>query len=214
MRCVPALLLGILASCCCKSNEEVSRYHEDGRAKPMVAVATMIDTTSFDAPWSVSEELTSMIVKEIAQSKTIFVNGKDEYAFAENPFGNDLNWVKREFSGQEFVAFFELVEHEAVPATKDKRLPKNTAPQEFATNLNLAVRIRVVDIRGATPKVVLQEVVRDTYYIPKSILPTDYTQVVWGTEEYKNTPMGIAHAQIVHEIASRVSDYVMLAKSR
>jgi hypothetical protein len=213
MRILPALLLTLLSACCCKSGEEVSRYHEDGRAKPIVAIASLIDTTSFDVPWSLSEELTSMIVSQISQKGTIFVNSKEDYAFAENPFGPDLSWVKREFHNQEFAVFLELVEHETAPALKDKKIAKNNT-QDVSNNLNMAVRIRVLDLRGASPKIVLQEIVRDSYYIPKTLLPTDYSQVVWGTDDYRSSPMGIAHTQITREIVERVSDYVMLAKSR
>jgi hypothetical protein len=214
MRIATALALGLIAASCNHSGIELTRYHEDGRAKPVVAVASMIDTTSFDMPWSISEELTNMITRQIAQSKTIYVNLKDDFSFSENPFGADLSWVKREFPNQEFVVFLELVEHEAVPAVEGKKVPKNVSPCEFSTNLKMAVRVRVVDARPSSPKVVLQEIVRDTYFIPKSILPTDYSQVVWGTPEYVNSPMGIAHRQLTDQIVSRVSDYILLAKSR
>ncbi|MDE3045577.1 MAG: hypothetical protein KGJ02_02905 [Verrucomicrobiota bacterium] len=191
-----------------------SRYHEDGRAKPVIAIASMIDTTPFECPWSVSEELTSMISSQIAQSGEIYVNPREEFAFAENPFGQDLSWVKREFTNHEFVVFLELVEHENAPVSKDRKITQALPLQELSTNISMAVRIRVLDLRGATSKIVLQEMVRDSYYIPKTLLPTDYNQIAWGSEEYSSTPMGIAHAKLVQEIVSRLSDYILLAKSR
>lgn len=212
MRYLSAIVLGILAASCSRSSDEVSRYHEDGRAKPVVAVASMIDTTSFDASWSLSEELTSMIVDQVSSSGEIFVKSQDDFPFAENPFSSgDLSWMKREFQDKEFVVFLELVEHEAVPATKGKKIH---SPQEVSTNLNMSVRLRVIDLRQATPKIVLQEMVRDSYFIPKALLPTDYTTAVWGTDEYRKSPMGIAHLQLSQEIANRISDYILLAKSR
>jgi hypothetical protein len=207
-----SLLLVLATASCSRSNkDEMTRYHEDGRAKPVVAVASMIDTTSFDANWSLSDELTTMVMDRIGQTGQIFVKASEEMPFTENPFSSNLDWMKREFHSQEFVVFLELVEHECVAAVKSK---KNLPPQEVSTNLNMAVRVRVVDLRGMTPKIVLQEMVRDTYFIPKSLFPTDYTQVVWGTDEYRKSPMGIAHAGLVQEISSRVLDYILLAKSR
>src|SRR3990167_8662773 len=151
-RYLPALMLGLLATSCCgnKCNEETSRFHEDGRAKPIVALTSMIDTTSFDAPWSVSEELTTMILSQVSQSGDIYVSSQEEFPYTENPFGADISWMKREFHSQEFIVFLELVEHEAVPVTKNR-----TSPQDSSTNLNMAVRIRVIDLRGPTPKIVL-----------------------------------------------------------
>lgn len=211
MRKLSSVLLGLSIISCGRGGDEMSRYHEDGRAKPVIAIASMIDTTSFECPWSVSEELTSMISSQIGQSSEIFVNAKEEFAFTENPFGADLSWVKREFSNHEFVVFLELVEHENAPAEKDK---KAVQAFEVSTNINMAIRIRVLDLRGSTPKVVLQELVRSSYYVPKTLLPIDYNEIVWGSEEYETTPMGIAHAELVAEVVSRLSDYILLAKSR
>jgi hypothetical protein len=211
MRHLSLCAIALLAASCGHSPDFMTRFHEDGRAKPVLAIAPMIDTTSFDAPWSLSEEITSMVAQRVGQTGQIFVVPREDDAFAENPFGQDLSWIKREFHEQEFVVFLELVEHEAVPANKTK---KNLSAQEVSTNLNMAVRLRAVDLRGSSPRIVLQEMVRDTYFIPKTLIPTDYTIAVWGTDEFRKSPMGIAHSQLAQEIASRISDYILLAKSR
>lgn len=211
MRYLIALATLLLVAACTSSNDFMTRYHDDGRAKPVVAVTSMIDTTSFEAPWSLSEELTSSLIRQIGQSGKVFVIATQDDTFSENPFGQDLNWMKREYSDQEFVAFCELVEHEFVPTSKSKREP---LPQEASSNLNMAMRLRVIDLRGATPSIVLQEMVRDSYFVPKTLLPTDYNAAAWGTGEFAKTPMGIAHKQLIEEVASRIKDYILLAKSR
>lgn len=213
MRTLPLFLLTVLAAGCTHNSSipNLTRYHEDGRAKPIVAVAPIIDTTSFDAPWSLSEELTSMIVQRVGRSGEIFVQSAENNAFAENPFGGDLSWMKREFESKEFAVFIELVQHEAVPVSQEK---KNLPPQEVSTNLNMSVRMRVIDLRGPTPQIVLQEMVKESYFVPKTLMPTDYSQVVWGSDDYTKSPMSIAHAQLVQEVSSRISDYILLAKSR
>ncbi len=208
-----SLMIGLFAvsSCnrCC--DEKTTRFHEDGRAKPVVAITSMIDTTSFDAPWSLSEEFTSLVFNQISSNGEIFVQAHEEFPPSENPFNADISWMKREFPSQEFAVFLELVEHDIVPVTKAK---KNFNPYEASTNLEMAVRIRVIDLRGAQPKIVLQEMVRDSYFVPKTILPTDYSVLGWGTSEYRKTPMGIAHSQLALEIGNRISEYILLAKSR
>jgi hypothetical protein len=210
MRYLPIYLLTILAAGCCSrcKNETATRYHEDGMAKPVVALPAMIDTTSFDVPWSISDELTSQIVQLISKTGKIFIQSQDDFAIASNPFTGDLSWVQREFSTQEFAVFLELAEHEITPVTK------GAVGLETSNNLNIGVRIRVLDLRGAEPKVVLQEMVRESYYIPKTLLPVDYSTVTWGSAEYPKSSMGIAHAEIAREVAARVSEYILLAKSR
>lgn len=214
MRKLSTLSLALFAVACSNSNQEMSLFHEDGRAKPAVAIASMIDTTTFDCAWSLSEEITSMVVDKIADTGKIYVQSSVDSPFAENPFGNDLAWMKREFQNQEFVVFLELVEHSMTPVIRGKKSQNTQTTQEMASNLNMSVRVRVMDLRGNTPKIVLQEMVRDSYYIPKTLIPTNYNEIVWGSAEYQVTPMGIAHRQLTQEIVSRVSDYVLLAKSR
>jgi len=210
MRFVFASVLVILAAGCAHTNDFMSRYHEDGRAKPIATITSVIDTASFEAPWSLSEEFTSMIVSQVGRSGKIYVLSKDDETFSENPFGSDISWMKREFPNQEFIVFTELVEHELVPAVKNKKDPN----QELSSNLNLALRLRIIDLRGASPLVVLQEILKESYFIPKTLIPVDYTTTVWGHPEFAKTAMGIAHTQIAKEASARISDYIMIAKSR
>lgn len=211
MRYLIPLALGAMIASCTSSQDFMTRYHEDGRAKPVIAVASMIDTTSFEAPWSLSDELTTSLIQQMGHTGKVFVVTTEQDAVADNPFSQDLSWMKRDYANHEFVAFFELVEHEFSPVAKFKH---TTLPQEASCNLNMAIRLRVVDLRGHTPSVVLQEMVRDSYFIPKTLLPTDYHAASWGTSDFQKTPMGIAHKQLIQEVASRIKDYVLLAKSR
>lgn len=213
MRRFVPILLSFTAIACSKSGSDLTRFFEDGRAKPAVAIASLIDATSVDLPWSLSEELTSMIVANVSQGGKICVSPKDDLATTDTPFGSDLSWIKREFPEDQFVVFLELARHEIVPAEADKARMAAT-PFETAMNLNTAVKIRVVDLRSLSPKIVLQEMVKNTYFIPKNIVPTDYRVSGWGTDEFMKTPMGLAHQQIALEISERIADYIQLAKSR
>jgi hypothetical protein len=195
---------------CSKNNGEATRFYEDGRSKPIIAITSMTDSTSFEAPWSLSEELTSLLSNRIAETGSIFVVRKDGASYTENPFDADLTWMKREFPDHEFLVFLELVEHATVPESKGAA----EVPFETSMRLKMGVRVRVIDLRSPMPRIVLQELVRDSYFIPKTDIPVDYSVITWKSDDYAKTPMGIAHARLVEEIACRVSDYVHLAKSR
>lgn len=207
------LLFSLAIAACSKTGSDLTRFHEDGRAKPVVAIASLIDTTSLDLPWSLSEELTSMIAEKVAKEGSIYVSVREDLSATDTPFGSDLSWVKREFPEDQFVVFLELVEHQSVSVAAQDRA-KSAAPFESAMNLKTAVKMRVVDLRSTTPKIVLQELIRDSYYVPKNIVPTDYRLACWGTSDFLKSPMGLAHTQLVREIALRISDYIQLAKSR
>ncbi len=212
MRRYIPILLTLTSIACSKSGNDLTRFYEDGRAKPIVAIASIIDATSLDLPWSLSEELTSLLVKNVAQGGKICVTTKDDLASTDNPFGSDLSWLKREFPEDQFVVFLELVEHEVSATESDK--PKAATPFETAMNLTTAIKVRVVDLRRLSPKIVLQELVRNTYFIPKNIIPTNYSVSAWGTNEFPRTPLGLAHQELIQEVALRISEYIQLAKSR
>jgi hypothetical protein len=117
--------------------------------------------------------------------------------------------MKREFQGHEFVAFLELVEHEFA-----KVAPKGVSDKEASANLNMAARLRVIDLRSNSPKIVLQEMVKSSYFVPKTLIPHDYTVDGYGSDNYMKSPMAAAHDGFMSEIASRISDYILLAKNR
>ncbi|HSX37541.1 MAG TPA: CT253 family lipoprotein [Chlamydiales bacterium] len=202
-------LISIAAGCCsrCKEEQSSTRYHDDGRAKPVVALATMVDTASFDVPWSVADEFTSSIYQLIAKKGQIFIHAQEDFALAANPFADELGWMKKEFPNHEFAVFLELAEHEMTPSKVSSELG-------VSNSLNMGIKIRVIDLRGAEPKIVLQQMIRDSYYIPRTLFPVDYEMITWGTDEYNKSPLGIAHHRIAQEIADRVSEYILLAKSR
>jgi hypothetical protein len=210
-RLIVAASLCLLCSCQHTTSPEFTKFYEDGRAKPVVAIAPIIDTSSFDMSWSLSEELQDMLVDHLAKKGTIYIPEQSNVSLhsSENPFGSDLSWVKREFAPNEFVVFLEVIQHEHVPARAV------TDPLETAsTNLNIAARVRIVDIRSGHPKIVLQELIKDSYFFPKNILPVDYSLVSYGTEDFLLTPIGVAHGKFAKLLVERLNDYILLAKSR
>lgn len=205
----------LLSSCCCnksKEEQQATKFYDDGRAKPIIAIAPIIDTTSFEAPWSISEEFSSILCTNLMSKGTLFLHAENDKTLSssENPFSSDLSWVKKEFSPNEFVVFLEIVQHELVPVEKTKFYD----PTEVSSHLNVAVRIRIIDIRSSSPKIVLQELLTESQYVGRTLIPFNYQQNPWGSAEYISSPMGIAHSSLARQLVERINDYVLLAKSR
>jgi hypothetical protein len=208
-------LFGILfLASCGNKNEEFTLFHEDGRAKPVVKIAPVIDATNYDISWSLSEEFTELIVNRIAQKGALYIPKEkaSHVHISQNPFGNDLSWIKNHYKDTEFVVFTELLEHEDI--ISNKKLDQNINPKKQSHDLNISIRVRVVDLRYKEPKIVLQEIIKDVFYISKNVLHSNYDIVVWGTEEYSTSQMGLAHFQITKRLVNQVNDYILLAKSR
>ncbi|MBN1914518.1 MAG: hypothetical protein JW769_01345 [Parachlamydiales bacterium] len=212
IRIMIVMICSFIVFGCNDRGQEISRFYDDGRAKPVVHVTSIIDSTNSDTPWSLSEEFTYAITQKISTSGNLFIPKEPQSPLSlnDNPFGTDISWVQHMYSPSQFIVFIELFEHEEVPIV-DKELP---AYENYASHLNMGARIRIVDTRNSSPQIILQEIYRDSYYIAKNILKIDYNVAIWGTNEYKSSPMAMAHDQFTKNIAERIDDYILLAKNR
>lgn len=196
----------VFTSCSDKqSDNNVSRFYDDGRARPVVAISSVIDSTSYDIPWSLSDELTHLITNQLSTNNNLFLSSTqemdDSLTNSDNPFDVNIDWMKDRFEKEEFLVFLELLNH-------------NELKKSNITNLDMSMRIKIVDVRGKEPKVILQECINDNYYIAKGSIKEDYQNIIWGSLEYANSRMGLAHKQLAKEITNRISDYIALSKSR
>ena len=83
---------------------------------------------------------------------------------------------------------------------------------EVGSVLSLALRVRVIDVRHETPKVILQEVLDQDYVVSRAYMNCDYSKKPWGTEAFNYTPMGMAHNRLVRELVSRIEAYIGAAQ--
>lgn len=199
------------------SSEPMTRYHDDGRAKPMVALLPISDKSETELPWNLSEELTYSVYNRVAKRGVFWIN-----TFAEcvqnakrihpshNFFSKDVSWVKEYFPDHEFVVFCELVEHDI-----HERAPSNSFLDRItpSNELEMAVRIRVLDVREE-PRVILQEVVTQKNMINKQTALDQQDPEQWKHLTYSISPLGYSHSQFSKEIVRRIEEYIILAKSR
>lgn len=200
---------------CTKNGDNSTALLEDARAsnRPIVSFVSVIDHSRNDLNWDVSKELSIAIREKMTQRKQLYMVNEEtvsnlaQKAFAaHDPFDLDTSWIRRSFPQNEFVVFMELLEHHEAPI-----IPKD-GPDSPA-ELTISVRVRVVDVRGATPKVVLQEIVTQSHHVPRQSTIV-FEQVPWGSEAFDVSPLGIAHNQLCQELTTRVEDYILIAGAK
>jgi hypothetical protein len=213
-------LLALIAGGCDDNNQNNPQaYNQTAtEGKPVVSIVPVVDNTKNDYDWNLSDELSSSLYYRLAQRDKVFVVDAPHVRAktkklkeGENPFGPDISWIKKAFQGDQFVVFLELVEHEEV-YKQDRK--KTADVSECSADLNMSMRVRIFDLRGAEPKVVLQEIVHDTHFIPRQFTQANFYQVPWGHESFGISPIGLAHAEFTKEIASRLEDYIVLSAKK
>ncbi|MBM3207271.1 MAG: hypothetical protein FJZ57_01520 [Chlamydiae bacterium] len=209
------IALSLLASC--RNNEQDSSVSaSENLFKSKVAIAPVIDNTKHTTSWDLSDEITYSLFYKLGQKENLQVEDPHKtksvtrkLKSTNDPFGEDIKWVKKSFAEEEFVVFLEMLEHEEIPNTSDR----SQTPQECSANLNLTARVVVVDNRTDTPQVILQEVINDKHFIPKQFNQYNFRQVAWGSDDFFISPTGMAHSQFLKELSNRIDDYIKIAKS-
>ncbi len=210
--CLCALLPG------CKENTTTSAgISEAFSVKPSLAVVPLIDNSEESLGWNISDEITYSLCTKLDQ-KNLFKLAMPSQIRAQskrmkgknNPFGDDISWVKHVFAEEDFVVFLELLEHREVPRETGKPTPPAMLPAE----LKVGLRMRIIDNRGESPKVTLQEILQDSHFIPKQFNRYNFDQCAWDSEEFSLSPVGIAHSQLIKEIKDRIEGYIFVGASK
>ena len=212
------LILSLVATGCNQyksDQDQTASYHDANHLKPVVAIVPIIDSTQNDLPWSLSDEFTAAIDYRLSRNNNLYLvdlqktrTNLKKTKGIQTPFGTDVNWIKKAFSDSEFVVFLELVEHEEV-FRQDRKKPSD--PTLCSADLNMSMRVRVFDLRGDQPRVILQELVNDTHFVPRQFTHVNFYQTPWGEQSFNISPMGLAHAEFSKELATRIEDYILLA---
>ncbi len=200
------------------SNNQMVKCHDDGRAKPIVAFVPLFDRSGAVMPWNLSEELSYTMQRRLTERGECFLTDSDvikeitsKLTDAHNPFGNELAWTKNAFSYNEFVVFTELIEHQIHPKELRNSFIDKITP---SYQLDMTIRIRVIDLRFEKPQVILQELVQQSHLIPKPVYEPNGEQDKWKKRTYAVSPISFAHLQMTKNIARRIEDYILLAKTK
>lgn len=218
-RFVIAVMLLAFAGCTRQQNTTAQQYHfhDDGKAKPQVAIVPIYDRSGAKMPWNLSMELSEALTEKIANSGHFFLTKDfDMLGLAHlrtsdiNPFLDDISWIGEVQTGTEFIVFVELVEHKLAANGEGTGFMNMKIFQSY--NLDMTMRVKVIDIRTKTPRVILQEIVEDSYYIPWRLKSINYTPGGWSKTAFSLSPIGMAHGKMVKKVTGQVEEYIILAK--
>jgi hypothetical protein len=209
--------LSVLFASCEKDSSTSYSTSQTAPFRPAVAIAPVIDHSESGLGWDLSDEITYSVSTRLIQKSKLNVTDPQKTRTQirknkaiSNPFGSDLSWVKKTFPTDDFVVFMELIEHREQLRESGNT---NKTPEALSADLNLALRLRIVDVRKEQPRIVLQEIIQDSHFIPRQFTRYNFDQAPWNSEEFSITPIGIAHSLLIKQLSSRIDDYISLSKS-
>ena len=211
-------LLALLLLMGCNKNtsfEDQVRYHNDGVAKPKVAVVKVIDTSSHTLKWNLAAEFTELLMENLFNQSKFYltddfhmIGGEQLKQLKLSPYSEDLAWLLEMNSSSEFVLFTEILKHN-IETPKGKIYN----PLSHVKTLELSIRVCILDIRKETPKVVLQEIITENYSIPFNFGSFDENGSSISKSTFNLSPLGIAHRNILSKVSKEIEDYILLAQS-
>jgi hypothetical protein len=213
-----SVLLLIFAVGCGPHYVDYFPYHDNGMAKPAVAVLPIINHTDFDCAWDLSKELSDELNDALMDNAQLFIFPEQKTLAAKQRVGNvdffakDLSFAKY-FCPSEFLVVMELIEHRFAPYEPGKFTPLYPI-DAHSCNLVLVmkIRIRMIDLRGNTPCIVLQEIFQSNHMLPKDGDQIDYAGGDFGIKSYEKTPLSIAHQRLSVDLAKRIERIAYTAR--
>lgn len=191
-----------------------SRYHDNGKRKAQVVLLPVVNRSSMDFSWDVSQELSQGLKDALLRQANIFV---DSASLSEMPL--DLNIRQpdmqqlQSLKPAEFVILAEIIDHQRLPYKRGAIKPVYPADGRISYVLSVMARIHVVDIRSETPKSILHEIIHSNHLIPVQIATDAIESKKWGEEAYPGSPLGLAHSRLQRDLAVRAENYISVAKS-
>lgn len=211
------LILGIiplLLTACGRNCYDTTLYHLSGRQKPIVAVLPVIDNTAQSSfRWELSDELTDELRKRVFESKNIYLlrdGGNREIAqllSTPNPAKIPTS-ATHSLGAAQFAVIAEIIEQDEESYGIKGADLNHPIKSGVGSVISLALRVRVIDVREATPKVILQEILDQDYVVSRAYMNCDYERMPWGSEAFSRTPMGIAHTRLIKTLVSRIEAYI------
>lgn len=218
-RVLVAMAALLLAVGCFKSEQtEQTAVTSKAVFHPIVAVVPVIDSARHDLDWDVSKELTDLLIDRLQQKGNFYLTSPQKVAAAlkkvpadADPFSVDLSWLRQPFYDNEFVVFAELVEHEEVSRIENSLPLSEASMKDSSADLNISLRLRVVDMRRRNPEVILQEMLHVTHHIPRQFTRANFYQVSCDSDHFHISPLGLAHTDLLKTVATRLEDYIQYA---
>lgn len=207
MKILLSIVLSLIAVGCGPRYVDYFPYHDDGRPKPKVVLLPVLDESTADLPWDVSQELTNSMRYEIMNNGELYLWSQEEVdkqivTTGQVDFFTDESMLAQNFCGADFVILAEFLEQK--DPCESGRLIQYAPCREVV----IKTRIKIVDIRGNQPRIVQQEIFKNTYIVASEFDRRKAGNTVAGSAAYKETPIGSAHQRLVCDVVDRMEKVI------
>lgn len=166
-------LVCVLATACSPRYSDFFPYYDNGTKKPSLTLLPVYSETKSPIAADVPDDLTKAVRNRLKRSGKVYAppiaqvqNELRHASLADLSRAGDLKQFMR-FKGTDFVVAMDLVECKIVPYKRGTIKPLYLADVDEATAkvLQIAVRLKIVNIEGKEPKIARMELVQSNHMI-------------------------------------------------
>jgi hypothetical protein len=206
LQIVMSLLVTLMAVGCGPRYVDYFPYHDDGRPKPKVVIVPVFNSCEDVVPWDVSKELTAGMRYEIMNNGELFLFSQEEVNSTLAKMGGVDFFTKESVFAQNFCEadFVVLVEFMDQQNCNSYTVAGCPIPFSPCREVVLKTRVKVIDLRSRSPRIVQQEILSDTYLVTPECADIHGKFPETGTSAYQRSSIGKAHQRMVSNLVTRM----------
>lgn len=209
LRILLPLLISLFVTSCGPRYVDYFPCHDDGKAKPQVALLPVMVPMETNESNELSRELTRKIRYEIMNDGELFLFSEQEIQRGLSEIG-DVDWFcSNEMFAQHYCKADFIVLNELIHAPSTPHCLSDSCPCQ--TTFMVKMRVKVIDIRPRCPRVVLQEILTCDFAIPASADEVESGVPYWDWNSYKGSQLNRAHNKATTNLVRRIEEVIRSA---
>ena len=204
----------LLSACTGPHYADFFPHHDDGVRKPHVALLPIQNSTNQYLPWDLSRELSQYARYETQNNGMLYVyperkleewlGGCSNIDF----FSNDLAFTML-FRNSDYIVVADLIEHKIEPYKIGYPILFGKPTPTTHSLLSMKMRVRIIDVREEFPRIVLQEVLSNSYSVP--VDPDALTREISAMSNscYVISCYKLAYQKMIRSFVCRVEQVIL-----
>lgn len=203
------LVVGCSTSGCSTKYSDFFPRRDDGSVKPSLVLLPIESEVVVPLSGDWAREMTEGLRQQLMEEGSLFMPPETavQRILERSPMDwyhtKDLN-AFRAFAPSQFVACLEVVDYHEQPYKRGECTPLYPASidPDRASVVCIKVRLKIVDIRGSTPKIVRRELVQSNHVVEKNAIRNHLAMEQEGS--ISGSALLMVHARLLQDLAQKI----------
>lgn len=212
MYAVVLTLICVVATACAPRYADFFPYHDNGTKKPSLSLVGVCDVSNSPIVKNFPAELSKAVRNRLKRNGKLFCPPVSQTfkemgsaTMRELSETSDLKLFNR-FRGTDYVAVIETVEAQVLPYKRGAFKPLYLAAidEQTAKVLSIAMRLRIINLKGNEPKVARMELVQSNHMMT--------SEDITLAEKGDHNTLEMVRSRLARDLAQKIEETVCVKK--